>query len=107
MARLRPGLDDIFFKFKMEHDLDMAALSPEAERICRRLVKFSAASRVWTYSAPGDGGIPSDEKRLLRICGATRHMWSKHSPPALQFFELRDGKYYLVRDWVRIVGGGK
>jgi len=107
MKRLRPCLDDIYFKHRMEYEIEMACLSAESERILRRLVVLSATLRVWTYSEPTDGGIGFDEQSLIRICRTTKHLWGKHSAAALAFFELKNGKYYLSHDWVKIVGGNK
>lgn len=104
MAKLRPSLDDIFYRFKMDSDIFDACISAEAERMLRKLVQCSASRQVWTYSPPQDGGLPNDEKTLLRLSGGNRYLWTKYRDEVVSFFELRDGKYFLNLDWVVIRG---
>ncbi len=104
MAKPRPSLDDIFYRFMMDNEILNSGIGAESERMLRRLVHFSAAGRVWTYSPPGSGGLPDDDKKLQRLAGGNRYLWKRYRDEILQFFELKDGEYFLARDWVFIKG---
>jgi hypothetical protein len=91
----------------MLHDPAVLALSPEAFKALMELVKYVAAGQVWTYSAPSDGSLHSDDKRLSLMLAVDLDDWLRVKASVLAFFEMRDGRLFLKPDWILIVGGSE
>lgn len=106
MGSLRPNLDDISIRGGMFLDYDVRILRPEPLSALIKLVWYSAAARVWTYSEPDpEGALPSDEKSLCRLAEVGVRKWRSILPEVEHFFIARNEKWFLDRDWI-VIGNG-
>jgi hypothetical protein len=102
-SRPRPCLDDVSISFDIFHDPQVAILSDAEFRALFKLVGFSAAARVWTYSEPDPLGLlPSDDKSLACLCGISGWEWGKLKPAVLPFFRKRGGQLELILPWISV-----
>jgi hypothetical protein len=106
-SRLRPSLDDIRFRFALLSDDRIDLLTDAEYRSFMSLVRFCASGQVWTYSAPGDGGLPVDDRSLARLAKATPRIWARGKANVLALFERRGDRYYLAIDLIEITEGNE
>lgn len=97
LANVTLSLDLISFA-----NYETATLSPEAFQSLARLVAGVAGGLVWTYTEPGDGSLPSDDRSLSRICGLSEKEWHRVKAEVEPFFASRGGRWHLDRPWVSI-----
>lgn len=102
MSELRPNLSDITLRFDILQDFRVQLLSDASFRALLELVALTAAGRVWTYSEPSDGALPCNDRTLARLLRISLHKWRRAKPELEPFFEQRDGKWFLLPDWVLI-----
>lgn len=107
MPRLTPGLEDIRLSFSLLSAVEVDMLEDVEFRCLMQLVRFAAAGLVWTYSEPGDGSLPDDDKLLARIARMRPAQWRKVRPTMARFFVIRDGKWHLDRPWISVVNEGR
>lgn len=101
-GKLWPRLGDLRFSFDMLSETETALLSDEAHRALMRLVAFAATRLVWTYSAPSDGSLPSDDPQLAKIVRMDSRKWRRVRKEVEEFFKSRGGKWHLNREWIGV-----
>lgn len=107
MTQLSPRLSDIRFNYDMLASDDCLILDDDAFQALMQLVRLSAAGLVWTYSEPGDGSLPDDDRKLARVARLHLRTWKRVRPKLEHFFDIRDGKWHLNREWIEVRGGGR
>jgi hypothetical protein len=97
-----PKLDDLFLRASLLMDPRVQMLEPLGLQILLRLVSSYAATLVWTYSPPSEGGLPDDDVRLARLSGVDLDDWQSHRGEVVRFFSVRDGRWRLREDWIEL-----
>lgn len=103
MRELTPGLGDIRLSFDLiSRGSPVWILDERPFRCLMALVAQCAANLVWTYTPPGDGSLPDDDKRLARVVGLSVAEWQKVRPEVVAFFKIKRGKWHLKESWISI-----
>lgn len=103
MGDLRPNLQDISITHGVFMESMSGILTTEGFGILLRLIWFSAARRVWTYSEPDPlGRIPADDESLARIGQVPLSVWMKHKEYIAPCFREEGDFWFLDHNWVAI-----
>lgn len=107
MNELRPSTSDIFLTPAMIHEAYIWLADDTAFRALMLLVYSVSGGLAWTYTPPGDGSFPDDDKILARYAHVSPAKWRKIRPNIEQFFVSRGGRWHLNRDWISIQVGAR
>lgn len=99
---LWPRLSHLRIDYMMLASVETTFLSAEAYRALMLLVSYSAAGLVWTYTPPGDGSLPDDDKMLASIARMDIRKWRRVRSEVQPFFVVKRGKWHLDREWIAI-----
>lgn len=102
MSERDKRLSDISFSGEMLLSVETDSLGDAEFRALMRLVKFTAAGQVWTYTPPSDGSFPDDDTSLARLAGVSLRKWKALRPALARFFYIKGGRWRLNRDWIEI-----